>query len=110
VSIHNENCRHVKEADPDRLVDVSWEPSEKSTYPARLRVSSMEGKGVLADISAVFSLKDANIIQAEVKTTVDNKGIALFTIEVEDYAQLQDIIRAIKKVRNVLMVERLQDA
>jgi GTP pyrophosphokinase len=110
VSIHNENCRHVKEADPDRLVAVSWEPSEKSTYPARLRVSSMEGKGVLADISTVFSLKDANIIQAEVKTTVDNKGIALFTIEVEDYAQLQDIIRAIKKVRNVLMVERLQDA
>ena len=38
---------------------------------------------------------------------MDNKGIALFTIEVEDYAQLQDIIRAIKKVRNVLMVERL---
>lgn len=110
VTIHNENCRHVKKADPDRLVAVSWEPSEKSTYPARLRVSSLAGKGVLADISTVFSLKDANIIQAEVNTTVDNKGIALFTIEVEDYAQLQDIIRSIKKVRNVLMVERLQDA
>ena len=31
------------------------------------------------------------------KTTVDNKGIALFTIEVESYDQLQDIIRTIKK-------------
>jgi (p)ppGpp synthase/HD superfamily hydrolase len=41
---------------------------------------------------------------------VDNKGIAFFTIEVEDYAQLEDIIRSIKKVRNVLAVERLQDA
>ena len=110
VAIHNENCRHIKEADPDRLVGVSWEPSEKNSYPARLRVITVEGKGILADISAIFSLKDANIIQAEVKTTVDNKGIALFTIEVEDYAQLQDIIRSIKKVRHVLMVERLQDA
>ena len=110
VAIHNENCRHVKEADPDRLVGVSWEPSEKSTYPANLRVITVEGKGNLADISAIFRAKDANIIQAEVKITVDNKGVGLFTIEVEDYAQLQDIIRSIKKVRNVLMVERLQDA
>ena len=110
VAIHNANCRHVQEADPDRLVPVTWAPSEKSTYPARLRVSTVEGKGILADISTVFSQKDANIIQAEVKTTVDNKGIALFTIEVENYDQLQDIIRTIKKVKNVLAVERLQDA
>ena len=75
-----------------------------------MRVSTVEGKGILAELSTVFSQKDANIIQAEVKTTVDNKGIAVFTIEVEDYDQLQDIIRSIKKVRNVLMVERLQDA
>ena len=110
VAIHNANCRHIEEADPDRLVAVTWAPSETSTYPARLRISTVEGKGILADISTVFSQKDANIIQAEVKTTVDNKGIALFTIEVESYGQLQDIIRTIKRVKNVLAVERLQDA
>ncbi|MBW1803511.1 MAG: ACT domain-containing protein, partial [Deltaproteobacteria bacterium] len=64
-------------------------------------------KGVLADISTIISQKDANIIHAEIKTTVDNKGISYFTIEVEDYKQLQDIVNAIKKVRNVLIVERL---
>jgi guanosine-3',5'-bis(diphosphate) 3'-pyrophosphohydrolase len=51
VAIHNENCRYVKEADPDRLVKVTWEPSEKNIYPAKLRVITLEGKGVLADIS-----------------------------------------------------------
>ena len=45
VAIHNANCRHIKEADPDRLVAVTWAPSEKSTYPAKLRVSTVEGKG-----------------------------------------------------------------
>ena len=73
----------------------------------KLRVTSVERKGVLADISAIITLKDANIIQADVKTTVDNKGIASFTIEVENYKQLQDIMKAIKKVKNVLIVERL---
>ena len=86
---------------------MSWEPVEENAYPVKLRVTSVERKGVLADLSAVITLKDANIIQAEVKTTMDNKGIALFTIEVENYKQLQDIMKAIKKVKNVLLVERL---
>ncbi|MCP4666379.1 MAG: bifunctional (p)ppGpp synthetase/guanosine-3',5'-bis(diphosphate) 3'-pyrophosphohydrolase, partial [Deltaproteobacteria bacterium] len=107
ITIHHKNCRHIRQADPERLVDVSWDPSEENAYPVKLRVTSVEGKGVLADISAVITLKDANIIQAEVKTTMDNKGIALFTIEVENYKQLQDIMKAVKKVKNVLIVERL---
>ena len=94
-------------ADPERLVDIAWEPSVEETYLARLKVTSLDKKGVLADISSVITQKDANIIEAEVKTTMDNKGISLFTIEVENYKQLQDIMGAIKKVRNVLIVERL---
>jgi guanosine-3',5'-bis(diphosphate) 3'-pyrophosphohydrolase len=70
-------------------------------------VTSVERKGVLSDISAILTQKDANIIEAQVKTTVDRKGIALFTIEVEDYNQLQNIMGAIKRVKNVLIVERL---
>ena len=62
---------------------------------------------MLADITSVITQKDANIIEADVKTTVDRKGIAVFAIEVENYKQLQDIISAIKKLKNVLIVERL---
>ena len=67
----------------------------------------MDKKGILANISSIMAQKDANIIQAEVKTTMDKKGISLFTIEVENFDQLQDIMGAIKKVRDVLFVERL---
>jgi GTP pyrophosphokinase len=107
ITVHLESCRHVQKADPDRLVPVSWDPTEKEGHAATLRVTSVERKGALADISTIISQKDANIIHAEIKTTVDNKGISYFTIEVEDYKQLQDIVNAIKKVRNVLIVERL---
>ena len=107
VSIHKHNCRHINDADTQRLVEISWEPSEEDLYLARLRVTTMDKKGILADISSVMAQKDANIVQAEVKTTVDKKGISFFTIEVEDYKQLEDIMGAIKKIRDVLFVERL---
>jgi len=107
ITIHQEKCRHIQNAEPDRLVDVSWEPIESDVYPAKLRVTSVERKGVLADVSAIISQRDANIIHAEIKTTVDHKGIAFFTIEVDGYAQLQNIMGAIKKVKNVMRVERI---
>ena len=107
VTIHHRRCRHIQDVDRERLVDVLWEPSNEDVYLANLRVTSVDKKGILADISSIMAQKDANIIQAEVKTTVDKKGIALFTIEVEDYGQLQEIIGAVKKVKNVLLVERI---
>jgi (p)ppGpp synthase/HD superfamily hydrolase len=54
-----------------------------------------------------MSQKDANIIQAEIKTNTDKKADSYFTIEVENHQQLQDIVGAIKRVKNVLIVERL---
>ncbi len=107
VTVHQRNCSHILNADPERLVEVSWQASKEDIYLAKIRVTSVERKGVLSDISAILTQKDANIIEAQVKTTVDKKGIALFTIEVEDYNQLQNIMGAIKRVKNVLIVERL---
>lgn len=107
ITIHNQNCRHILDADPERLVEVSWEPSKEDVFLVKLRVTSVDKKGILADTSAIMTQKNANIVQAEVKTTTDQKGIALFTIEVENYKQLRGIITAIKKVKNVLVVERL---
>ena len=107
VTVHQRNCSHILNADPERLVEVSWQASKEDIYLAKIRVTSVERKGVLSDISAILTQKDANIIEAQVKTTVDRKGIALFTIEVEDYNQLQNIMGAIKRVKNVLIVERL---
>jgi GTP pyrophosphokinase len=72
-----------------------------------LKVVTNDKKGILADISTVMAQKDANIIQAEIQTTMDKKGVSHFTIEVENFKQLHEIMGAIKKIKSVLLVERL---
>jgi guanosine-3',5'-bis(diphosphate) 3'-pyrophosphohydrolase len=107
VTIHKHNCRHIMDADPERVVEVVWEPSDHDVYVAKLRVITSDKKGILADISAILAQKDANILKATIQTTIDRKGIALFTVEVENYKQLQEIMGTIKKVKDVLQVERI---
>jgi guanosine-3',5'-bis(diphosphate) 3'-pyrophosphohydrolase len=107
VTVHKQDCRHIIDADPNRLVEIMWEPSKEDVFLSKVKVTAVDKKGVLADISAIIAQKNANIVQAEVKTTTDKKGISLFSMEVEDYKQLQEIIGAIKKLKDVLFVERL---
>jgi len=107
VTIHAKACRHIREVDPDRLVEVEWERSEDVNYLARLKVTNISKPGMLANMSAIIAQNEANIIDADVRTTVDKKGISTFTIEVSDYNQLRDIISKIKKIKEVLKVERI---
>ena len=107
VTIHKDTCRYILDVDKERLVEILWEPTDEDVYLARLKVTSIDKKGILADITSIMSQKDANIIHAEVTTTMDKKGVSFFTIEVENYKQLEDIMGAIKKIKEVLIVERI---
>jgi guanosine-3',5'-bis(diphosphate) 3'-pyrophosphohydrolase len=107
VSIHTFNCRHILDAEPERVVEVVWEPSDHDVYLARLKVVTTDKKGILADISTIMAQKDVNIIQADIQTTTDKKGVSHFTVEVENFKQLHEVMGAIKKIKHVLLVERL---
>ena len=107
VTIHKYNCSHILDTDQERLVEVQWEPSDKDVYLTRIKVTSIDRKGILADVTSIMAKKEANIINAEIKTTMDKKGVSFFTIEVESFKQLEEIMGAIKKVANVLIVERV---
>jgi guanosine-3',5'-bis(diphosphate) 3'-pyrophosphohydrolase len=107
VTIHAKGCRYINDADPDRLIEVEWERSEETSYLVRLKVTNISKKGMLADISSIFAQNDVNIVDAEVQTTIDRKGISTFTIEVSDYNQLRNIISKIKSLKEVLKVERV---
>jgi len=107
VTVHAKNCHYLSDVDPDRLIEVEWESSEGVSHLARLKVTNISKKGMLAHISTILSQSEANIVNAELHTTVDKKGISTFTIEVADYNQLKEIISKIKTIKEVLKVERM---
>ena len=49
-----------------------------------------------------------NITKADITVTEDRKGINHFVVEVDDLRQLQDIMQAIREVKDVFNVERVR--
>ncbi len=107
ITIHRYDCKSIKEADPIRLIDVTWESTDEQTYPAKLMVLSINKMGMLADISAAIAKKEANIISANVDSTADNKGIAFFTVEVKNLDHLNEVIRSIKRIKDIISAKRI---
>ncbi len=111
LTVHSRDCLSVAKnvLDRERLVAVEWEAGESTKRPVKIAVYiGQDRPGLLAEITGAISSRQGNITKAEVTVTEDRKGINHFVVEVDDLRQLQDIMHAIREVRDVANVERVR--
>ena len=107
VTVHRENCSNIRNLDPDRRIEVTWGNTDKATYPAKIQVSTVNQKGMLAAVSNEISAGEANILEAKVTTTLDYAAILDFVVDVKDRTQLRKILSSIRRLEGVKLVERI---
>jgi guanosine-3',5'-bis(diphosphate) 3'-pyrophosphohydrolase len=111
LTVHARDCLTVVKSvlDRERLIDVEWDVEEPSKHPVRVAVYiGQDRPGLLSEITGAISSRNGNITKAEVTVTDDRRGINHFVIEVADLGQLQEIMGAIRDVRDVINVERVR--
>ena len=106
VAIHSRDCHFVNSMSDDRRVSVKWDTKDKTTTTAIVSVLCDDKKGILADIVAVISKMETNIVDVKVQIMHDKTAICTFKMDVKNISQLQKIMKNIEKVKGVLSVER----
>lgn len=112
ITVHRSDCRKAFEFDQDRRVDVAWSQTsagDGSERVVKIQVFSQDVQGLLKLMSEVFSAQGMNILNANVRTTRDQKAMATFEVSVRNTEQLQNVILALQKIKGVLGVSRLTD-
>ncbi|MFN3535385.1 MAG: ACT domain-containing protein, partial [Desulfatiglandales bacterium] len=107
ITIHRRNCKNISKIENGRLVEIQWEPSEGEYYTTRVKVLGADRKGLLADITSTITKKNANIVSLDARTSKDRKGTGILTLEVTDINHLNEIIAAVRSLKDVLRVQRL---
>ena len=77
--------------------------------PVRLRVFCLDEKGILANMTLAITNAEANIVSAQIKSTVDKRGENIFELNVTDLAHLNKVVNALMKVKGVMKVERVKN-
>ncbi len=106
VTIHRSDCINALKLSSDRYIDVEWNVEMADTYPVKIRVTSLDRMGLLADVVSNFTKHGANILSAWTETRKDHTVDSLFTIGVTDAEHLNRILADIRKVKLVQDVRR----
>jgi len=107
VTVHRTNCLHALNMDPERRIELEWSPDGTEAYPVRLHVLCHDRIGLLANITAIISEAKANIVDASVKTRADRRADCYFTVTVSGADHLGDVMKSLKKIKQVIEVNRL---
>ena len=106
VSVHRADCASLLSSGFERRIEVEWDRDAEEVHPVGLVVICANVKGMLAAISGTLSNHDINILQANVRTRVDNRAECKFVVEVRDTDHLLGAMAAVRKIKNVIDVQR----
>ena len=100
VSVHRTDCTNAKEllAEPERLVDVEWAPSDSSVFLVAIQVEALDRRivAVQADVRDEAGLRaafEAGVAElGPVDIVLANAGIAPMSLGEEPHEAWQDVI------------------
>jgi GTP diphosphokinase / guanosine-3',5'-bis(diphosphate) 3'-diphosphatase len=107
VSIHRVDCPNVLQLSehPERRVDIEWETEAGERFFVRLELEGTDRRGLMADIANAITQVNTNIKSVNIHS--EEMGMrGEFVVEVENLDHLTRVLKAVRRVKGVLAVER----
>ena len=112
ISIHRQGCPNVESVPGERLVPVSWNPTDTDngrpqTYPVNIQMEVIDRVGVFKDILSRLSDQNINVRNAQVRTQEGKPAIIDLCIDIRDHKQLESSFCQIRKMSDILNMRRI---
>jgi GTP pyrophosphokinase len=111
ITIHKKSCPSLERlsGEKERFIKIVWESDDNRKYPVKLAVESADRPNLLKDITEEISLARSNIIKVEAQVQGGEKALIKFILEVTGNDHLSEIIKKIKKIKNVVNAYKINE-
>lgn len=110
VTVHRQDCTTymgLVEAEPHRIIEVSWGGRQASVYPVDIAVAAYDRSGLLRDITQVLSASRSDVLSLQTQTNRNaNTANLTVTVEISDLEQLTKLLAQIRNLPNVIEAKR----
>jgi GTP pyrophosphokinase len=107
--IHTHDCPAIGKfrLDPDKWLDVEWEPETKRLFKVDLKMAVANKPGMLATIASAIADVNSNIDHISMEESDNGTYTSiLFTVQVQDRIHLADLMRRLRKIPDVVRINR----
>jgi guanosine-3',5'-bis(diphosphate) 3'-pyrophosphohydrolase len=108
VVIHRNNCGNLAifRKQPEKWISVSWEENIDREFSSQITIETLNKPGVLAEVATTIADDGSNIEQVSVLGRHEDCSVLSFLLQVRDRQHLAQIMRAVRKMPNVIRVAR----
>jgi GTP pyrophosphokinase/guanosine-3',5'-bis(diphosphate) 3'-pyrophosphohydrolase len=108
--IHTHDCptiRKSRSTEPQKWIDVEWEPEEGKLFEIRIDVEVKNSRGVLAQVAAAIAEAGSNIEHVAMDSDPERLFTTLrFTIQVAHRTHLASVMRGMRHIPEVTRITR----
>jgi GTP diphosphokinase / guanosine-3',5'-bis(diphosphate) 3'-diphosphatase len=109
--IHTHDCPSIGgfRADPEKWLDVEWEPQSGHLFDVAIKLVVANQRGVLAKVAAAISEQGINIGNIAMEEEDGSPyTILFFTLQVENRIHLANIMRSLRSQPEVVRIYRVK--
>ena len=111
MAIHTHDCPAVARArhDPERILDVAWDPETRKPFEVSIRLMVANQRGVLAKVAAEIAEAESNIQNVSVDPEDGSAYTNMFfTLQVQNRLHLARILRGLRNIPEVVRLARVK--
>ncbi len=111
LMIHTHDCPAIAQfrADPDKWIDVEWDPETKKLFEVNIKSIVANQRGVLAKVAAIIADENANIENVHMDEEDGSAYSAMnFTLQVENRDHLARVMRGLRQIPEVVRITRVK--
>ena len=109
--IHTHDCPVIAKTrhDPDRVLDVAWDPDTRKLFEVNIKLVVANQRGVLAKVAAEIAEAGSNIQNVAVDPEDGSSYTNMFfTIQVSNRLHLAAIMRSLRRIPEAVRISRVQ--
>jgi len=111
LTIHTHDCPTIRQfrGDPDKWLDVEWDPELKRIFDVTIRIVTQNRKGTLGKVAAAIGEAGANIENVNMEERESpGYGILNLVIQVTDRMHLANVMRGLRAIPEVVRIYRVK--
>ena len=109
--VHTHDCPSIGKSrlDPDKWIEVDWDPETNRMFDVVLKVVVLDQRGVLAKVAAAIADAGCNIANVSVDEERGMYATNYFTVQVANRQHLAKVLRSLRRTQEVVRISRVKD-
>ena len=109
IALHRHGCpnvAHYQQTEPDRLIEVDWQPSGTERYLTDIKIECADRIGLLEDVGKLFSEARTNIQAIRTRSLPNHTAAMQISFDAADTQHIADMMNRLRRLTDVIDIHR----